>query len=99
MKRPLWRISLLFILSHPSHQIRLQLPAEWEQVRNFWQLGRLGWLFGMSGYRKVVSDADHDEICDIIGYLIKLCIIWTKKLNFKKILVHLTTCLTLYHST
>ena len=58
MKRPLWGISLLFILSYPSHQISLLLPAEWKQVHYFWQLGRLGWFFGMSGYRKVVSDTD-----------------------------------------
>ena len=38
----------------------------------------------MSGYRKVVSHADHDGIYDVIGYSIKLCIIWTKKLNLKK---------------
>ena len=29
----------------------------------------------MSGYRKVVSDADYDGIYDIIDYLVKLCII------------------------
>ena len=83
-KHPLWRISLLFILSYPSHQISLQLPVEWKQVHNFWQLGRSGWFFGMSGYRKVVSDADHDGIYNGIGYLMKLCIIWTWKLNLIK---------------
>ena len=31
----------------------------------------------MSGSRKVGPDADHDWIYDIIGYLIKLCVIWT----------------------
>ena len=71
------RISFLFLLSYPPHQISLQLPAEWKQVHNFWQLGRLGWFFGMSGYRKVGLDSDHDGIYDVIGYLIKLCIIWT----------------------
>ena len=60
-------------VSYPSHQISLQFPTEWKQVRNFWQLGRLGWFLGMSGYRKVVSDADHDGIYDVIGYLIKYC--------------------------
>ena len=31
----------------------------------------------MTGCRKVVLDADHNWIYDIIGYLIKLRIIWT----------------------
>ena len=31
----------------------------------------------MSGSRKVGLDADHDCIYDVIGYLRKLCVIWT----------------------
>ena len=160
MKYLQWRISLL---SYPSHQISLQFPAEWKQVRNFWQLGRLGWFLACLAvemwyysvfrrtipqnfeeyvvtspwwkYMYVVStefffffslsantvdscwrsyniffkilrytssestvDTDHNEIYDIIGYLIKLWIIWTTSQLKKKILVHLTTRLT-YHST
>ena len=53
----------------------------------------------MSGSRKVGLDADHDWIYDIIGYLIKLRAIWTTSQLKKKILVHLTTLLTFYHST
>ena len=38
----------------------------------------------MSGHRKVVSDDDHDGIYDIIGYLLKLRIIWNTSLLKKE---------------
>ena len=77
MKRALRRISLLFLLSYPSHQITLPLPAEWKRVRNFWRLGRLGWLSAYLVVEKLVLDADYDCIYDIIGYSVKLRVFWT----------------------
>ena len=82
----------LFLLSHPSHQIDLKLPAE---RRDFLQIGLIHSILGCS---KVVSHADHNCICDVIGYVTNYAS-FEVHFNFKTIiLVRFTSSLTLYHS-